>query len=819
MKVSLNWLKEYIYPDFEDNFDPEVIAKKLTMAGLEVDGIEKQNALLNDIVVAKIKEVKKHPDADRLFLCIVDAGKDKLLNIVCGAPNVEKGMNVPCALEGVILPNDVKIKKNKIRGQVSEGMLCSSIELELGDDAKGIMSLDKDLIVGTPLGNALNLLDSVLEIDLTPNRADCLSMIGVAREVTALLGLGKKLKHPDYSLPQDKIINDSIHSYTKVEILDPDLCPRYSVSLLLDVKVGPSPFWLVQRLKSIGIASINNIVDITNYVMMETGQPLHAFDYDEIKGNKIIVRRAGEDESFKTLDDKVHKLDPDMLMICDIEKPIGLAGVMGGENSEISDSTTRVLLESANFNFVSIRRTAKKTGIASEASHRFERGVDPDGVVRALKRATHLIAKVAEAKIAKDIIDKYPHKQSPVTIELDIKVLNSRLGTNLNFDTIRSILESIEFKVGPLNNKFDSKLKVSVPFFRNDVARQEDLFEEIARLWGYDNIKITYPLVPAKGKPLDSKVNFIETIKQIMVGFSFFEVINYNFINQDFVDNLNLPENDKRRKTETILNPISDKMSVLRTSLISGILDTIRNNIARQEQNLMLFEIGKVFFAEQKDVQPEEKDMMAGIITGLRSEKSWYFKKESFDFFDLKGIIEALFEALKIRDIVFERIEDKACYYYKKGHSTNIRFNDIIIGSFGTVNENTLKNYGIKQAAFVFELWLEELQKLVPKTLCAKAIPKFHFLTRDITIIVDKALSAGSVKKQAESIVKKQPLIEKVFLFDIFEGENLKDNKKALSLRIVYRSANKNLEEKNIKKIHSAISKKLVEQFNALLPE
>ncbi|MBU2630097.1 MAG: phenylalanine--tRNA ligase subunit beta, partial [Proteobacteria bacterium] len=646
MKVSLSWLKEYISVDLK----PSVISEKLTMAGLEVDSVEQRYDYLNAIVVARVDEVKKHPNADTLSVCKVDAGGDKQIQIVCGAPNVREGMFVPCALPGAVLPGDVKIKKGKLRGEVSEGMLCSASELRLATDAAGIMDLKGDFVVGTPLENALNVSDTVFEIDLTPNRPDCLNIIGVAREVGAFTDPKQKVKLPDYTLPADKTGTHSIHDYAKVQIIDPDLCPRYSAGLLFDVKIGPSPFWLQERLESIGLTPINNVVDITNFVMMETGQPLHAFDFDEVANGKIIIRRAGNDTQFTTLDSKTHTLESDMLMICDGNRPVALAGVMGGENSEITETTTRVLVESAYFNPVSIRKTAKKTGIATDASHRFERGIDPDGTVKALNRAVSLMAQICDATIAKDIIDEHPNKPVPLEIDLNIDALNVRLGTNLSADAIGEILRSVEFEVEKTS---DTRLAVGIPFFRVDVTRPEDLSEEVARLWGYNNIKTSYPLVPAKGKPLHPKILLREKVRQVMTGFSFFEAINYNFIHENSSDKLNLSNDDKRRNVETILNPISDQMSVLRSSMIPGLLETMKKNISQQTISLRLFEIGKIFYATQKGSLPEEKEKIAGLMTGNRSDQSWYSKRSEVDFFDLKGVIEGFFNALMIKDPVF----------------------------------------------------------------------------------------------------------------------------------------------------------------------
>ncbi|WP_322787261.1 phenylalanine--tRNA ligase subunit beta [Desulfobacula phenolica] len=812
MKVSLSWLKEYISVDLE----PSLISEKLTMAGLEVDSVEDRYEYLDHIVVAKVNAVEKHPNADKLSVCQVDAGGDELIQVVCGAPNVREGMFVPCALPGAVLPGDLKIKKGKLRGEVSQGMLCSAAELRLNSDTSGIMDLEGEFFAGTPLEEALKLSDTVFEIDLTPNRPDCLGVIGVAREVGAFVEPRQKVMLPDYTLPADRVINESIHDYAKVRIIDSDLCPRYSAGLLFDVKIAPSPFWLQERLESIGLEPINNVVDITNFVMMETGQPLHAFDFDEVSKGEIIVRRAGDDTDFVTLDSKSHKLESDMLMICDGQRAVALAGVMGGENSEISDSTTRVLVESAYFNPVSIRKTAKKTGIATDASHRFERGIDPEGTVNALNRAVSLMAQICDAKIAKDIIDEYPQNFVPLAIDLNTNALNIRLGTDLTADAIGEILESVGFDIEKIE---DVRLKVGVPSFRVDVTRPEDLSEEVARLWGYNNIETRFPLVPAKGKLLDPKVILREKIRQIIIGFSFFEAINYNFINENFCDRLNLSEGDRRRQVETILNPISDQMSVLRSSMIPGLFETMKKNISQQTVTLKVFEIGKVFYATQKGLLPEEQEMIAGLVTGNRTDQTWHSKKSEVDFFDLKGVVEGFLDALMIKDRVFEKLEDNTCPYYKKGYAAFVKSGDSIIGTLGKIDEKVLKNYGLKQDAFVFDFNLSAIQDLLPEAVIAKPLPRFPSLSRDITIIVDSAVAVGEILKQIESIAEKQSLIEKVFLFDTFEGQPLSEGKKSLSFRLVYRSSNKTLKEKNIKKLHTDISKTLIDRFDADLPD
>jgi len=813
MKVSLNWLKEYVNVDL----DPLVIAEKLTMAGLEVEAVEERYNYLDNIVAAKVIEVNKHPNADKLSVCKVDAGGEEQIQIVCGAPNVYEGMIVPCALPGAVLPGDFKIKKGKLRGEISAGMLCSASELKLNTDAAGILDLEKDFIPGTPLEEALKLSDMVFEVDLTPNRPDCLSYIGVGREVGAFTEPKQKVTLPDYRVPEDKTGNISIHDHAKVEISDPDLCLRYSAGLLFDVKIGPSPFWLQDKLESIGLTPINNVVDITNFVMMETGQPLHAFDFDNVAKGRIVVKRAGSDVDFTTLDSKTHKLESDMLMICDGKGPVALAGVMGGENSEISDSTTRVLVESAYFNPVSIRKTAKKTGIATDASHRFERGGDPEGTVNALNRTIILITQVCStATIAKGIIDEYPQKQTELEIDLNSDALNIRLGTHLDVNEIMHILESVDFTI---KKKDEAWLKVGIPSFRVDVTRPEDLSEEVARLWGYNNIATSYPTVAAKGKRLDKKVSLREKIRSIMTGFSFFEAINYNFINEDSCDRLNLSDTDKRRGVETILNPISDQMSVLRSSIIPGLLETMKKNNSLQADTLKLFEIGKIFFATQKGSLPEEREVVAALMTGNRSDQSWYSKKSKFDFFDIKGVVEGLLQGLMIGNLSFDQIEDESCPYYKNGYSAFVKSGDTQIGTLGQINEKVLKNYGLKQDAFVFDLNFKALQVLNHGNITARPLPKFPSVSRDITIIVDRSITIGAILNQFEKIAQKQSLIEQVFLFDIFEGETLSENKKSLSFRVVYRAENRTLKEKNIKKLHTNISKTIIDLFNADLPE
>lgn len=811
MKVSTSWLKKYTSVDYE----PSDLAARLTMAGLEVESFENRYNYLDKVVVGRVEKAEKHPEADRLSCCLVNVGAEEPLAIVCGAPNVREGLIVPCATIGAVLPGDFKIKKSKLRGQVSQGMLCSAAELKLDGDRAGIMELDSSLIPGTPLADALNLEDYVFEIDLTPNRPDCLSMIGVAREVAAFSDESARVDMPgiDFS-PRGKDV-PHVSEFATVEIVDSDLCPRYAAGMLVDVKIGPSPQWLQDRLVSVGLTPVNNIVDVTNFVMMETGQPLHAFDYEHLSGGKIEVRRAGTPFSFKTLDGKAHELQPDMLMICDGDGPVAIAGVMGGENSEIMDNTTRVLVESACFNPVSVRKTAKISGINTDASHRFERGVDPLVTEYALRRALRLMAEVSGGTILDGIIDENPLPYAAVEILLDSSLLNGRLGTDFSPEEISVFLESVMFKVTPGS---DGRLNVFVPSFRVDVTRPEDLSEEVARLWGYNRINTTYPDGLTRRELPPKTISVRERVRDCMNGFGFTEAVNYSFTSPDMCDRLVLSPEDGRRAVEAILNPISEELAVLRTSLLPGLLENMRRNNAMQMDTVRLFEVGKVFFATEKGQQPLEIEMLSGLWTGSRAPASWHGKKEACDFYDLKGVVEGLLSALGIPGVGFVSLSGKECPYLKQGYGALITHGASVLGALGQVDGVVLKKFGLKQDAFVFDMDMTYLLELVPESLVCKPLPKFPSISRDLTLIVDTDVSAGSVAADIAAFKTEESLVEDVFLFDVYEGAPLDKGKKSLSFRIVYRSWEKTLREKMIKGLHSRISSQLVDRYKAALP-
>jgi len=804
MKVSLSWLKEYIPVDMTVT----ELTDRLTMAGLEVDSVEDRYAWLNSVRIGRVLSVEPHPKADNLKLCQVDIG-DRTVHVVCGAPNVAPGMLSPLALPGTVFPNGKRLGKDVIRGESSDGMLCSEAELELGIDASGIMVIAEAAItVGTPLSKALNLSDTTLEIDLTPNRPDCLSLMGVAREIGFFQN--KKIVRPEIRLPRG---DGNIHEQTSVTIEAPEHCPRYAARLIEGTQVKSSPFWLQDRLLSVGLRPINNVVDVTNFVMMETGQPLHAFDFDQLAEHRIVVRTAIEGEKFTTLDGKERSLSADMLMICDGEGPVAVGGVMGGLNSEIEAGTTRVLIESAYFNPVSIRKTAKTLGLGTDASHRFERGVDPEGALFALNRAAQLMLDIGGGRLVEGFIDEHPIRVDNTSIALSIPTVNQQLGIVLSRDAVSEMLQAIEFTV---THEAEDLLRVMPPSFRVDVFRPEDLIEEIARLWGYNKIPVTFPRLPSEGVRFDPHIVLRNRIKDLMAGYGFAETINYSFVDETAVDKLRLKPEAPQRRMLHILNPLTEDQSVMRTSLLPGLLATVGRNFAQQNRNLKLFEVGMTFLSNGQVRLPDEIEMVTGLWTGTRQPIAWFTRETDCDFYDLKGVVEALATDLGISDLQFSAAPDSACDYTRPGHTAVITAGANRVGIMGELHPEVAKRYSLKQTAFIFELQLDLLRPLVSDTKQAQPIPKFPSTTRDITLIVDRAVEAGAVVTTVAEA--QEPLVEEAFLFDVYDGKNLPEGKKSISIRIVYRSPNETLEDNVVSPVHAKISICLMQAFNATFP-
>lgn len=803
MKASLSWLNEYVSIEMET----DALADALTMAGLEVESVSDRYDYLDSVVSGRIVDIHPHPNSDELTVCAVDVG-DRKVSIVCGAPNVQKDLVVPVAFPGTRFPEGFVLENKAVRGVISDGMLCSEMELELGADTSGIMILEPGTSIGVSLARALNLSDTVLEIDLTPNRPDCLSIIGIAREIAALQKT--QLRYPDIHVRGEE---GSISDSSSVTIDVPDHCPRYAARLLTDITVAPSPFWLQDRLLSIGLRPINNIVDITNFVMMETGQPLHAFDFDRLAQHRIVVRLAKQREALATLDQEQHELTDEMLLICDGEKPVALAGIMGGRNSEIEAGSTKVLIESAYFNPLTIRKASKKLGIISEASHRFERGVDPKGTLVALNRAALLMAGIGGGAMVGGAIDQHPKSIEPTRIRLGIDDTNRFLGINLQQDEIGGLLESIEFKV---DHSDSESLEVIHPSFRVDIDRPVDLMEEVARLWGYNNISTTYPLIPAIAKPLNNRLYQRNRIKNILVSLGFSEAINYSFIHPLSGDRMGLDQKDSRRKVVAVLNPLSEEQAVMRTSLIPGILDTMGKNIAQQVRNLRLFEVGNIFIHTEKDRQPEETEMLLGLWTGDREEMSWYDRRTECDFYDIKGVVEGLFDGLDIRQAKFTGAPLDLCRYTLGGVAASIQVENDIVGLVGQLHPKVLDNYDLKQPAFIFELNLGMLYNHITDDKQSRSISAYPATSRDVTLIVDKGVESGALLEHVHALG--EVLVESLHFFDVFDGDPIPPSKKSVSFRMTYRSETETLADDRVNDIHRKLTEGLLEAFDATFP-
>jgi phenylalanyl-tRNA synthetase beta chain len=807
MKVSLSWLKDYVPIEM----DPVDLAEALTMVGLEIESVSDRYSYLDTVYVGRIEEIAPHPNADKLHLCQVDTGHGKV-SVVCGAPNTKTGMLAPIALPGTEFPEGFVLEKSVIRGQASEGMLCSEGELGLGADRSGIMVLDPSLSVGDKLASALALSDTVFEIEITPNRPDCLNLIGVAREIAAIQKVS--LTYPDFNL-DDK--SNTISERTSIIIEAPDHCPRYVARLLEDIKIKPSPFWMQERLLSIGQRPINNIVDVTNFILMETGQPLHAFDFDFLEENRIVVRTADKGERFVTLDGKEHVLDPEMLMICDGQKAVAIGGVMGGLNSEIKDSTTRVLLESAYFNPVSVRRTSKRLGLSTEASHRFERGANPAGQIAAANRAAKLMVELGGGRLISGLIDEYPNPQSVKSLKLSIKSTNRLLGTQVQRKEIANLLKSIEFSVETKGSKGNEDfLTVTPPSFRVDISRPEDLMEEVARLLGYNNIPTTFPEMPASGRSSHKEIDLRNRVRLLMAGLGFREAINYSFAHKQSADKLRIKSADPRRLMVDILNPLTEDQAVMRTSLVPGLLESMHHNFSQQIKNLKIFEIGKIFINETAQHLPKETEILAALWTGSRYDASWHDPGTDCDFFDIKGVVESLLTALRIDGIQFSQMPENQCTYTRPGYTAQILSNNILLGLVGEIHPQVLANYDLKQVSYLFELNFDHLIPLIKDITYSKPIPKFPAVFRDITIIVDSDYETQKIITAAQD--HPEELVESFSLLNVFEGKPIAPGKKSVSLRVTYRSSQKTLEDEDVTPIHQSIAERLVKQFKASLP-
>lgn len=795
MNVSINWLKEYI--DFD--LSPEALADRLLMLGIETESIKQLGEGLDGVVVGRINAVRNHPNANKLVLCDVDVGQDTDLQIVCGAPNAREGLVAPVAQVGVQLATGLRIKPAKIRGEESYGMLCSEKELGIGDDTSGLMALSEELPIGTSLAEALGLDDAVLELEITPNRPDCLSMIGVAREIGA--ETGNSLKLPRIHMKEGAA---NVRDLTSVIIDAPELCPRYAARVIRGVEITPSPKWLQRKLESIGVGTINNVVDITNFVLMECGHPLHAFDYHKLAENRIIVRRAAPDETLTTIDETERKLTSDMLVIADAEKPVAIAGVMGGFDSEISDQTVDVLLESAYFHPSSIRKTSKALGMHTEASHRFERGADPEGVIPAMDRAAQLIAEIAGGEIAAGIIDVYPGKREPAQVKLRPDRANFVLGTKISADEMVEILTRLGFEVSPA-------FEVTVPTFRPDVSREIDLIEEIARLHGYDNIPTAMPTGDVPTPPSTAKSELRERVKAHLIASGMTEAINYSFYDPRGFDRIRLEASDSVRDALNIRNPLSEDMSIMRTTLVPSLLENAQRNRNHRVENIQLFEMSKVFVPHGDSELPNEPERVAGVIAGNIGAGVHGDPYREADFFDIKGIVEGLLEACGISDYAIAPTRHSL---FHPGRNASVEVSGQHLGIFGEIHPEVQQNYDLGYKAYLFEFDVEILADAADLIRRVEPISIYPNVNRDIAIVLDADIPAS---RPVELIRSAGDLVKSVRLFDLYIGDQVPDGKKSLAYAIEYSSPTETLTDEQVDRVHERIVKRLGAELGAEL--
>lgn len=809
MQVSIKWLKDYI--DFTET--PEQLADKLTMAGIPVENVVDPGEGLEKVVTGRIEKLEPHQNSDHLQICTMNVGLAENIIIVTGAQNVAEGQVVPVAMVGAHLPNGMKISKGKLRGVASNGMLCSAQELKLDleklpeEQKTGIFILPSDTPVGIPTKDVLGLNDVVLEFELTANRADCFSVFGLVREIAAITG--NKPHFPEIKVNEDD--NTKLNDIFSVEIADPDLCSRFSTRMLKNVKIGPSPEWMQQRLEGAGIRSINNVVDVTNFVMIELGHPMHAYDYDKITGKKLIARRAIEGEELHTLDNTSRKAKGEMLVIADSEKAAGLAGIMGGFETEITDTTTTVVLESADFYGPCIRRTARACGLSSEASGRFERGVDSETTIKALDRAAQLLQEMGACTVCEGIVDVYPNPKQANYVTFTPEQINNHLGINIAKDVMLNIITSVGFDVTKDEN---DEITVKVPSWRNDVTCMADISEEIARLHGFDKIKSTLPNGVSMQGTQSAKQTFIDKVKASLSSQGLYETISFALTNEETFNKLNIPQDSPLRKAVPIMNPLSDEYPLVRTTLLSSIFDNLARNLARKNDDVALFEVGSVFFPKALPVTelPDEVVKIAGAITGRRNAQGWNQANDMVDFYDAKGIIEELLANLRVTRYT---VEAGTHYAMHPGKTALFKKGRDVIATVGEVHPAVLSAYGITKPVYIFELDATTVMKYMAKDLKYKALPKYPATSRDLAMLVDVDVNAADIEKAMTKAAGQN--LTQITLFDVYTGKQVEEGKKSLAFSLTFQSNDKTLTDAEIDPAIEKIVAKLQKDFNANL--
>ena len=793
MLVPLKWLRDYVDIDI----DTQEFADMMTMTGSKVEKVDFFGKETNGVEVCKILEIEQHPDADRLKVTKVEVANGEILQIVTNATNIKVGDYVPIARIGAVLPGDFKIKKGKLRGVLSEGMFCGAEELTIPsafvEDHKkdGIYILDHQdsFELGMDVRDVLGINDALIEFEITSNRPDCRSIIGIARE--AAVTLGKELKYPEIKVQAcDEEMSFEIDIQT-------DLCKRYCGRVVKDVKVGPSPYWMQRKLIEAGMRPISNIVDITNYVMLEFGQPLHAFDLDDIKYNKMTVKMAEEGEKFTTLDGVERTLTSDMLVIGNQDKTLDLAGIMGGENSEIKDTTTSIFIEGASFAKENIRATSKKLGLRTEASSRFEKGIDINLAEEAVNRACQLIEELGCGTVLNGMLDYYPQKEEVQKVTVNPVRINKLLGVNVPMDQFINILESLEFKCNLVSSEV---LELEVPTFRLDITEDADILEEIARIYGYDNIPSASLEGNATAGVKTEKQKFIDNVKSNSIACGLNEILTYSFVSPRGVDKINLPADDEKRNFVKIMNPLGEETSVMRTTLIPNMLDVISTNISHKVEEVSAFECGNTFIP-QEGLPIETKKYCVGM-----------YGKE-VDFFVLKGVIESVLNNVGLKGYEIEPETTNLTFH--PGRCAKIVYNNIYIGTFGELHPDVIENYNLGQRVYVAEINIDTVFENLNLTKSYNPLPKYPSTSRDIALIVKDEVFV----KQIEDIIKAngEDLVESYKLFDVYKGAQIEEGHKSIAYSITYRSKDKTLTDEDVAKVHEKILSELSEKLNANL--
>ena len=788
MDTSLSWIKAYV-PDLD--VTAQEYTDAMTLSGTKVEGFEKMDADLDRIVVGQIDKIEKHPDADKLIICQVNIGTETI-QIVTGAPNVKEGDKVPVVLDGgrvagghepgQRVAGGIKIKKGKLRGVPSNGMMCSIEELGSNRDMYpeapeyGIYIFQKDVEVGSSAISALGLDDVVFEYEITSNRVDCYSVIGIAREAAATF---RKEFHPPVVTPTGN--DEDVNDYVKVTVKDQELCPRYTARVVKNIKIGPSPEWMQRRLASVGIRPINNLVDITNYVMEEYGQPMHAYDLDTIAGREIVVRRAEDGEKFVTLDGQEREMDSSALMICDGEKSIGVAGIMGGENSMITDNVKTMLFEAACFNGTNIRKSAKKIGLRTDASGKFEKGLDPENAQAAIDRACQLVEEMGAGEVVGGMVDVYAEKREPSRVTFDAEKINALLGTDLTKEQMLGYLKLVELEYDETTNE------IVAPTFRQDIHRLADVAEEVARFFGYDNIPTTLPSGEATTGKLSYKLRIEEVARNIAEFCGFSQGMSYSFESPKVFDKLLLPEDSKLRQAIEIRNPLGEDYSVMRTTSLNGMLTSLATNYNRRNKNVKLYELGNVYLPKALPLT-ELPDERMQFTLGMYGEG---------DFFSMKGVVEEFFDKIGLRGKeTYDPNAGKT--FLHPGRQANIIYDGTVVGYLGEVHPDVADIYGIGERAYIAVIDMPEIVARATFDRKYEGIAKFPAVNRDLSMVVPKNIMVG----QIEEVIEKNggAHLESYSLFDLYEGAQIKPGFKSVAYSITFRAKDRTLEESDISK-------------------